>query len=181
MQLTWHILVIVAAIFIGAVLFQRGEQNANMTDAQKKEANMYRNLAYLLWGIAVAMIIYYYYIQNQTQRANMNGYPMLPGPAPSDWYHRRALTDRERRRHLGRPTNQREQLRWERQRRIDDAARPFEAAARSVRPPRPKGRGEIETYPGIGLRREIGQDRERPRPAGEVYVMRDGGEMATYL
>ncbi len=157
MQLTWHILVIVAAIFIGAVLFQRGEQNANMTDAQKKEANMYRNLAYLLWGIAVAMIIYYYYIQNETQRANMNGV-------------------RPRGHDVGDPATSREQMRWWQRKLIEQAARPLKR--RTVREG-PNGRGEIETYPGP-LAYEIGQDRERPRPAEGGYVTGTGGEVATY-
>ncbi len=73
MQFTWHLIVIIAAILIGVGLFQKGEKTPNMSGDQMKEADMYRNYAYMLWGVAVAVAVYYYYIQNRTQKANMCG------------------------------------------------------------------------------------------------------------
>ena len=73
MQFTWHLLVIIAAILIGVCLFQKSEKNANMSDDQLKEADMYRNYAYILFAVAIIVAVYYYYIQGNV-KASMYGY-----------------------------------------------------------------------------------------------------------
>ena len=65
MKFTWHLIFIIAAILFGMFLFQKGEKTSDMSDSQIKEAKMYQNYAYLLWGIAIAVALYYYYIQSE--------------------------------------------------------------------------------------------------------------------
>ena len=74
MHLTWHLILIIAAVLLGACLFQKGEKNPNMSDAQVKEADMYRNYSYLLFGIAVVTAVYYYFIMPKSKKSRMNGY-----------------------------------------------------------------------------------------------------------
>jgi formate-dependent nitrite reductase membrane component NrfD len=73
MQCSWHLVVIIAAILIGACLFQMSETNANMTSDQAKQATMYRNWAYALWVLAAVMVVYYYMMQGGAQKARMCG------------------------------------------------------------------------------------------------------------
>ena len=75
MQLTWHLLVIIASVLIGVCLYQKGEITLSMSAEQAKDAKMYRTIAYLLWGVAVVVAVYYYYILNNTQKATMCGVP----------------------------------------------------------------------------------------------------------
>ena len=73
MEFSYHLLIIIAAILLGACLFQKGEKTPGMTAAQLKEADMYRNYAYALFALAAVVAIYYYYVQNN-QRAQMHSY-----------------------------------------------------------------------------------------------------------
>lgn len=76
MKFTWHLLVIVAAILLGVCLYQRGQQTVDMTSEQVQEAGVYRNYAFVLWAIAIAIALYYYYVQGQSvfgRKANMCG------------------------------------------------------------------------------------------------------------
>lgn len=72
MQFTWHLAIIIGAILIGVCMFQKGEKTPNMSDEQLKEAEMYRNYSYLLFAIAAAVAIYYYF-SNAQQKASMCG------------------------------------------------------------------------------------------------------------
>ncbi len=74
MFFTCQLFVIIAAVLIGAYLFQMGEKNDGMSDEEKKNADMYRNYSYLLFGVAVVVAMYYYYVQNNNnQKASMCG------------------------------------------------------------------------------------------------------------
>nr|QBK87646.1 MAG: hypothetical protein LCMAC201_05590 [Marseillevirus LCMAC201] len=73
MKFTWHLLVIIAAVLIGACMFQKGEKNVDMSDSQLKDADMYRNYSYMLFAVAIAVAVYYYYVQNYV-KAHMDGY-----------------------------------------------------------------------------------------------------------
>ena len=74
MEFSWYLVFIIAAILFGMLMFQKGDKTSDMNDAQIKDAGMYRNYAYLLWGIAVAMAFYYYWIQGESMfKANMCG------------------------------------------------------------------------------------------------------------
>ncbi len=71
MKFTWNLIFIIAAILFGMFFFQKGEKTSGMSGSQIKDAEMYRNYAYLLWGIAIAVALYYYYIQGEAVTAEM--------------------------------------------------------------------------------------------------------------
>lgn len=73
MQITWHLILIVASVLIGACLVQKGSIEPNMSTDQIKESVMYRNYGYLLIGVAVVATVYYYYMID-TRKATMCGY-----------------------------------------------------------------------------------------------------------
>ena len=72
MQLTWHLLVIIAAVLFGVCMFQKGEQTPNMSDSQLKEAEEYRMWAYVLWAVAAGVTGWWYMNVNR-QKATMCG------------------------------------------------------------------------------------------------------------
>ena len=73
MQFCWHFLVIVTAVLFGMCLYQKGEMTPDMSADQAAEAVMYRNYAYMLWGFALVVIIYCYYVHRESYTANMYG------------------------------------------------------------------------------------------------------------
>lgn len=73
MQFSWHLIIIIAAILIGVALYQKGIYTPSMSPEQAVYANMYRQYAYALWGIAVAVAVYYYYINSKSRKASMHG------------------------------------------------------------------------------------------------------------
>lgn len=73
MYFSWHLAVIIVGVLIGFYLFQKGQTTANMTLEEQQNAAMYRTFAFVLWGIAIAVALYYYYINRDKQKASMCG------------------------------------------------------------------------------------------------------------
>lgn len=64
MILTWHVLVIIGLLIIGFCLYRKGETTRDMSVEKINRAKMSRNWAYFMWGSAIVIAVYYYYIKN---------------------------------------------------------------------------------------------------------------------
>ena len=69
-QLSWHLLVIVAALLLAGCMYQKSTMVNN--PFEQEQAQMYRNYSYVLLGVAAVVAVYYYYLNGS--KASMRGY-----------------------------------------------------------------------------------------------------------
>ena len=74
MQFTWHLFAIIITILFGLYFFQMSRKSIDMSEEQVQLSNMYLHWAYISWAIAVALVLYYYFILGEKIfKANMPG------------------------------------------------------------------------------------------------------------